>query len=81
MTRKQHALVGRRVQIPAYTELWMQGARFGTITRVTLGKGSYLDPKDPRGADIFTVRMDHPQVKRLVRVIADDCTLTEEQIT
>jgi hypothetical protein len=56
----------------------MRGVRFGTITRVTLGKGSYLDPKDPRGSDIFTVQMDHPNERHVVRVIADDCTLLEE---
>jgi hypothetical protein len=70
----KHVCVGKRVQIPAYTDLWMRGARFGTIERVIEGKGNYLDPKDPRGADIFVVRMDHPQVKRLARVFADDCS-------
>lgn len=65
--------VGRRVEIPAYTDLWMRGARFGTVARVVEGKGNYLDPRDPRGADRFGVRMDHPAVKRLAWVIADDC--------
>lgn len=71
---KNHVCVGKRVQIPAYTDLWMRGARFGTIERVCVGKGSYLDPRDPRGATRFAVRMDHPSVKRLVRFMADDCT-------
>lgn len=71
---KNHPCVGKRVQIPAYTDLWMRGARFGTIERVIVGSGNYLDPRDPRGATIFCVRMDHPQVKRLARVISDDCT-------
>lgn len=70
----KHVCVGKRVQIPAYTDLWMRGARCGTVERVIEGKGNYLDPKDPRGADIFVVRMDHPQVKRLARVFADDCS-------
>lgn len=70
---KNHRCVGKRVQIPAYTDLWMRGARFGTVERVIVGTGNYLDPKDPRGATIFCVRMDNPQVKRLARVIADDC--------
>jgi hypothetical protein len=73
----KHALVGRRVQIPAYCDLWMRGARHGTIARVIIGKGNYLDPRDPRGATIYVVKMDHPQVKRLARVIADDCTIQE----
>lgn len=72
---KNHPHVGRRVQIPAYTDLWMRGARFGTIERVIIGKGSYLDPKDPRGATLYSVRLDHPQVKRAARVIAADCSM------
>jgi hypothetical protein len=71
---KNHPCVGKRVQIPAYTDLWMRGARFGTVERVVVGTGNYLDPRDPRGADIFVVRMDHPQVKRPARVFADDCS-------
>lgn len=70
---KNHVCVGKRVEIPAYCDLWMQGARFGTVERVIEGMGNYLEPHDPRGATIFAVRMDNPQVKRLVRVIADDC--------
>ncbi len=69
----KHRAVGSRVRIPVYTDLWMRGARTGTVERVIVGKGNYLDPKDPRGATIFAVRMDHPQARRLVRVIADDC--------
>ena len=68
-----HICVGKRVQIPAYCDLWMQGARFGTIARVIAGKGSYLGANDPRSATRFVLKMDHPQVKRLVQVIADDC--------
>lgn len=71
---KTHPSVGKRVQIPAYTDLWMRGARFGTIERVIERSNNYVQAKDPRGADIFVVRMDHPQVRRPARVIADDCT-------
>jgi hypothetical protein len=70
---KNHRCVGLRVQIPAYTDLWARGARHGTIERVIEGRGNYLDPRDPRGATVFVVRMDHPQVKRPARFIADDC--------
>lgn len=69
----KHVCVGKRTQIPAYCDLWMRGARHGTIERVAPGKGNYLDPRDPRGATLFGIRMDHPQVKRLVWCIADDC--------
>ena len=71
---KNHPSVGSRVEIPAYTDLWMRGARFGEIVRVIPGNGNYVQPGDPSAATIFVVRMDHPQVKRLARVIADDCT-------
>jgi hypothetical protein len=74
---KKHCQVGKRVQIPAYTDLWMRGARFGTVERVIEGRGSYLDPRDPRGATLYVVRLDHPGVKRPARVIADDCTGVE----
>lgn len=70
---KSHPCVGKRVQIPAYCDLWMRGARFGIVKRVIVGKGNYLDPRDPRGATLFVVHMDSPHVHKLARVIADDC--------
>jgi hypothetical protein len=73
MGTTNHECVGKRVQIPAYTDLWMRGARYGTIKRVIPGGGNYLAANDPRGATIFVVRMDHPEVKKLARFIADDC--------
>lgn len=75
---KNHACVGKRVQVPAYSDLWMRGARFGTVERVIEASGNYVDPRDPRGAAVFVIRMDHPQVKRLARFIADDCTFVKE---
>lgn len=69
---KNHVTVGKRVQIPAYTDLWMKGARTGTIERFIPGQPVGYDRGSTR--DLFAVRMDHPQVKRLARVIADDCT-------
>lgn len=73
----KHPSVGARVEIPAYCDLWMQGARFGTVERVVPGRGSYLGAGDIRGATIFVVRMDHPQVKKPARVISDDCRYLE----
>lgn len=74
----KHVSVGKRIQIPAYSDMWMRGARFGTVERFIKGSGNYLSAKDPRGADIFVVKMDHPQVKRLQRFIADDCQYVRE---
>ena len=65
--------VGALVEIPAYCDLWMRGARFGVVHSVRAGRGNYLDPKDLRGATVARVKMDHPQVKKLARVVLDDC--------
>lgn len=70
----KHPVVGSRVEIPAYADLWMQGARFGVVERVIENKGNYVQAGDSRAATIFVIRMDHPQVKRLARFVADDCT-------
>ena len=74
----KHHCVGLRIQIPAYTDLWMQGARYGTIERVAEGKGNYLQAGDPRGATRFGIRLDHPSITRLAWCIADDCTYVKE---
>ena len=63
-TRKG-TLVGDRVELSPHLDLWMRGARFGVIAwQSTRHKpGEYAT---------FKVRMDHPQIKRLVTVqIAD----------
>lgn len=55
--------IGKRVEIsPAY-DLWMRGARFGAVQRVT---------KNRKGACVLVLKMDHPQVRRPVKVPADD---------
>ena len=48
-----------RIEIPAHFDLWMRGARIGKIVR-TAKDGSWK------------VRMEHPQVKRLVTIRPDD---------
>lgn len=64
---------GDRVQVPVHSDLWMRGARFGTVTRV------YRYWRDGLGAPgsfdrvLVAVRMDHPSVKRLGRFLASDC--------
>lgn len=59
------ARVGKRIEIGAHYDLWMQGARYGVIAAVALGAS-----KD--GKDILHVRMDHPQVKKLARILDED---------
>lgn len=46
-----------RVQIPAYTDAWMQGDRYGVLLGVAKG--------------VARVRLD--MSRRVVRVNADDC--------
>ena len=51
---------GRRIEIPVHYDLWMRGAQFGTIRRYHRGQ--------PGESDYVTVKMDHPRVRRLVRL-------------
>ena len=55
--------IGQRIEIPVHYDLWMRG-RFGVITAKRSGK---------RGQSAyFLVKMDHPQVKRRLRLWALD---------
>lgn len=62
-----NAPIGSRVQISPSFDLWVRGARYGTI------KGAELDK---HGREIVIVRMDHPQVRKLQRFFPVDLTLT-----
>lgn len=64
----KHPAVGTRVELPAWSDQWMRGARFGTVARVIdRSNKRFLDPRDLRSQDIWLVRCDHPQIKRLYR--------------
>jgi hypothetical protein len=52
-------MVGKRVEIPVHFDLWMRGARTGTVCWVW-NDGS------------LAVRMDHRQVRRRLKVPYDD---------
>lgn len=54
------AYVGKRIEIPPHYDLWMRGARYGTVKNIT------------RDGQTVLVKMDHPQVRRLVRVQRPD---------
>jgi len=64
---------GDRVEIPAYSDAWMRGARFGTVTRVYRYWRTGLGAEASFDRVLVAVRMDHPQIRRLVRVVAADC--------
>ena len=52
-----------RVQIPAYTDRWMMGDRYGTIVKRTRGKSGVL---------ILHVLLD--KSGKTIKVVSDDCT-------
>jgi hypothetical protein len=56
---------GMRIEIPVHYDTWMRGAKFGTITQYRKGKEGYLD--------YWLVKMDHPQIKRRLKLWAIDC--------
>lgn len=60
IVKEARAYVGRRVEIPVHFDVWMQGARFGTVTGWRKGKS---------GVSAYVlVKMDHPAIKRRVKV-------------
>lgn len=48
---------GDRIELPAHYDLWMRGARYGTVAALRLGKFPH-----------YLVKADHPHVKRLVKL-------------
>lgn len=50
------ALIGRRVEIPVHYDLWMRGAMYGVVTSHSVK------------LRCIKVRMDHSQVRKLVKV-------------
>jgi hypothetical protein len=58
---KAQSLIGKRIQIPVHYNLWMQGARYGTVT-------GFRHSKTPGTSDYVLVKMDHPQVKRRLKL-------------
>jgi hypothetical protein len=54
---------GTRVEIAPHLDLWMRGARYGTVVSVKDG--------------IARVRMDHPQVKVLAKIKVEDLKVIE----
>ncbi len=59
-----------RVQIPAYTDRWMMGDRYGQVVKV--GRTKESDNQLGKSADTYTVLLD--KSGKRIRVYADDCT-------
>lgn len=56
---------GDRIEIPTHSDLWMRGARFGTVKSFHSGEPLYWN-------DYVTVKLDHPSVRRLFRLYRAD---------
>jgi len=63
--KRSGSFVGRRIEIGPHLDLWMRGARFGTVVMQSTAHaaGELMRLK---------VRMDHPQVKRLAVIHVSD---------
>lgn len=57
--------IGQRVELPAFSDQWMRGARFGTVRQVLKA----LDADD-----VLAVRCDNPRIRRLYRHFAQHFT-------
>jgi hypothetical protein len=65
-----------RVQIPAYTDRWIMGDRYGEIVKIVKGRKSTrktLGEAACRREEVAHVKLD--QSGRTVRVILDDCEI------
>ena len=60
-----------RVQIPAYTDRWMMGDRYGEITKTYFQRNALAPDNEPR--EIAVVKLD--KSGKTVRVILTDCTV------
>ena len=60
-----------RVQIPAYTDRWMMGDRYGDVVKI--GKSRKAGRTYENGPEIAHVKLD--KSGKTVRVILDDCTV------
>lgn len=64
---KSSVLIGKRVQVPAYTDTWMKGDRFGKVVNVTMSRETNVP--------YAHVMLD--KSNRTMKFIADDCELVD----
>jgi hypothetical protein len=58
--KKSPPAIGSHVEIPVHYDLWMRGARTGTVT-------AYRDGRDGQ-SDYVYVKLDNPRVRRSLKV-------------
>jgi hypothetical protein len=63
------SLIGKRIEIPVHYDMWMRGARFGTIKALRFVPGH---DSEHVGTAYLSVEMDHPQVKRRLKLWRTD---------
>jgi hypothetical protein len=61
--RTAHELVGKRVQVPVYTDAWMMGDRFGKVMRVSVHRNTFK----------FIAHVMLDKSNRTIKFVADDC--------
>ena len=65
-----------RVQIPAYTDMWMRGDRYGCIVKTTVREERYVGAPSQRSRmdsyEIAHVKLD--KSGKTIKVILNDCT-------
>jgi hypothetical protein len=61
--------MNERVQIPAYTDRWMMGDRYGEVIKLSKGR------KAGRLCDIEIAHVKLDKSGKTIRVQLDDCTL------
>jgi hypothetical protein len=59
-----------RVQIPAYTDRWMMGDRYGEVVNIVRDRCEHR--ASGLGREIARVKLD--KSGKIVRVLLDDCT-------
>lgn len=66
-----------RVQIPAYTDRWMMGDRYGIVLKVTKQRKSFplgaVVSADAKGAYIEIAHVKLDKSSKTVRVVYADC--------
>lgn len=50
--------IGKRCELHSATDRWMMGDRYGVIVAISKRVRSYIDPRDPRNGQVFTVLLD-----------------------
>ena len=69
----------QRVQIPAYTDRWMMGDRYGDIVKVTKQRRNFplraAVSADNRGTYVEIAHVKLDKSGKTIRVVLDDCTV------